>query len=205
MTFDKSFRGFLRNENGGPLVEFLLVLPMLIWALIALIIFWDVFRTMNTAQKAAYSISDVISRQEDNLTPAFVDGMQDVFEYLMINNVNEGKIRITSVIYDESEDEFIKVFSVSPGNKVEPYSDADLQSPAFRDRIPQMDDMDSVVVVETSVDYIYPFRLPFIDAGVVFVDENTPRTMQTFSEFVVTRPRFRARICLETPGCPVGI
>jgi Flp pilus assembly pilin Flp len=205
MRITDSIRQFSRNEKGGVIIEFLLLLPLLIWAMIAMVIFWDVFRTINTAQKAAYSISDVISRQENNLSPAFVNGMADVFDFLTLSNSQNPRMRITSAWYDEDDDKFYRIFSVSPDNKVPPYSASDVESEWFKDMIPMVDDGDSVVIVESSVDYVFPFKLPFIDAGVVAVDENAPVTVETFTEFVVTRPRFRTHICLDNPGCPLGI
>jgi hypothetical protein len=193
-------REFVGDDRGGVLVEFLIILPLLIWTWIALVVFWDVYSTINTAQKAAYSISDLISRQEDNLTPEFIDGMQDVFDFLMVNRAREGSIRISSFIYDEDEDEYISIFSVSPDGKVLPYTETQLQT--LRDRVPLMGDTDSVVLVETFVEYVFPFRIPFIDAGVAVIDENAA-TRIMFDEFVVTRPRFKNYICLEDPGCPI--
>jgi len=94
----------LRDEKGAVLIEFLLLFPLLIWVMIAMVVFWDVFRTINTAQKAAYSVSDLISRQEDNLTPGFVDGMQEVMDYLMMNSGQNSRLRITSLYYDQATD-----------------------------------------------------------------------------------------------------
>lgn len=205
MRITDSIRQFSRNEKGGVIIEFLLLLPLLIWAMIAMVIFWDVFRTINTAQKAAYSISDVISRQENNLSTSFVNGMADVFDFLTLSNSQNPRMRITSAWYDEGDDKFYRIFSVSPDNKVAPYTASDVESEWFKDMIPMVDDGDSVVIVESSVDYVFPFKLPFIDAGVVRVDESAPVTVETFTEFVVTRPRFRTHICLADPGCPLGI
>lgn len=196
MRLQDSFRQYVRDDRGTVLVEFLILLPLLVWTMLALVVYWDVFRTMNTAQKAAYSISDLISRQENNLNLAFVNGMQDVFDYLMLNNGQDSRIRITSVVYDKPNDKYISLFSVSPDNKVAPYSEAEIQT--LKDRIPLMSNLDSVVIVETAVDYV-----PAFDLGVL----NVTATLgsQVFTEFVVTRPRFKSRICLETPGCPVGL
>jgi hypothetical protein len=208
MTKENSLSRFLKDERGTIVVEFLLYIPLLIWTWIALTVFWDAFRTINTAQKAAYSVSDLITRQEDNLSPSFVDGMQDVFNYLMGNNTQNTRMRITSLVFkigdvaDKSDDQYKLIFSVSPDNTLTPYTEGDLQM--LSNRIPLMGDRDSVVLVETFVDYTYPFRIPFISAGVVRVDETQPNTVQVFDEFVVTRPRFKSYICLESPGCPAS-
>jgi hypothetical protein len=206
MTRQNSFYRFLKDESGTVLVEFLIMLPLMVWTWIFLAIFWDAFRTMNAGQKAAYSIADVLARQEDNLTPEFVDGMQDVFRFLLRNNSQNASMRITSLAFDAgvpndaSDDKYIPIFSVSPDNKVLPYTDAEIQG--LKDRIPLMGDTDSVVIVETFVDYSFPFRLPSIFRGILVVDETKPVTVKAFNEFVVTRPRFKSYICLQDPGCP---
>jgi hypothetical protein len=177
-------------------VEFLLLLPLLIWVMIALVAFWDVFRTINTAQKAAYSVSDLISRQEDNLSVSFIDGMQDVFDYLMVANVQDTRLRITSLYYDDATKSYKLIFSVSPGDRVIPYTETDLQT--LTDRIPILNDKDSVVIVETLVDYTPPFN-----TGIFNIADALGSNV--FDEFIVTPPRFRTAICLQADGCPVGL
>lgn len=191
-----SFGRFHRNERGSVLLEFMLLLPLLIWVMIALVAFWDVFRTINTAQKAAYSVSDLISRQEDNLSASFVDGMQDVFDYLMVDTAQDTRLRITSLYYDDATKKYKLIFSVSPGDRVLPYTETELQ--ALKDRIPVLNDKDSVVIVETLVDYTPPFN-----TGIFNIADALGSNV--FDEFVVTPPRFRNAICLQAVGCPVGI
>lgn len=47
----QSFRAFSRDDRGTLLVEFLFLLPMMIWGFIALVVYWDVFRTMNICSR----------------------------------------------------------------------------------------------------------------------------------------------------------
>lgn len=196
MTRKSSFGRFLRNERGTVLVEFLLLLPLLVWVMIAVIVFWDVFRTINTAQKAAYSVSDLISRQEDNLSVSFVDGMQDVFDYLMVDSAQDSRLRITSLYYDDATKSYKLIFSVSPGDRVIPLTETDLQT--LTDRIPILNDKDSVVIVESLVDYTASFNTGLFDIAEALGSN-------VFENFVVTPPRFRTAICLQAAGCPVGL
>jgi Flp pilus assembly pilin Flp len=196
MRVHGSFRRFLRDERGSALVEFMLLLPLLVWVMVALVAFWDVFRTINTAQKAAYSVSDLISRQEDNLSASFVDGMQDVLDYLMVGAAQDTRMRITSLYYDDASKSYKLIFSVSPGDRMLPYTETQLQT--LTDRIPILNDKDSVVIVETMVDYTPPFN-----TGIFNIADALGSNV--FDEFVVTPPRFRTAICLDSLGCPVGI
>jgi hypothetical protein len=181
-----SIRAFARDESGVLLAEALILLPMLIWAAMALLVYWDVFRTINVSQKAAYSVADLLSRQ-GVVNTQFVDGLGNVIAFLS-PGVPDTRLRVTSLEYNERDDRYDLLFSRSPENKMTPHTQESIQT--LRPRIPVLGDLESVIIVETSVDYV-----PFFDTGVL---NYTPGlTNQTFREFVVTRPRNWRRVCLE--------
>lgn len=197
--FRRSIRSFANDESGVIMAEALILMPMMIWGLLALFVYWDVYRTINVAQKAAYSISDLLSRQVV-VTTNFVDGLQEVLGFLT-PGAQESRMRITSFEFDEgsviraawdADDTYVLLFSRSPGGAVTAHNQATIQ--ALRPLIPDMDDLDSVVVVETWVDFA-----PDFDIGVLNFAPGLAN--QTFGEFIVTRPRTR-RVCLDgSPGC----
>jgi Flp pilus assembly protein TadG len=176
---------FAKDETGLLLAEFLILLPMMIWGFLALFIYWEVFRTINTTQKAAYSIADLLSRQEV-VTTDFIDGLQEVQDFLA-PDVRGSRMRITSFEYDEGEDKYVLLFSRSPGNKVPVYNNASLQ--AIKPRVPDMVDRDSVILVETWSDYV-----PFVNPGLLNFAPGLGG--QVFEQFIVTFPRKR-RVCLD--------
>lgn len=191
MTLTHSFKRFLRDESGVLLAEALILLPLLIWGFLALFVYWDVFRSMNVAQKAAYSVADLLSRQAE-VTPEFVDGMQDVLNFLTQGSP-QSKLRITSLQYNGATDKYELLFSRSPGGKMTAHTDVTIQT--LKTKIPVMASLDSVIIVETEVDYN-----PTMDTGVLNVASGV--TSQTFREFIVTRPRFWRRVCM-TPLPPI--
>ena len=75
----------------------------------------------------------------------------------------------------------------SGGGTIAPYDTDDIQD--LRDAIPLMDNLQSVIIVETWVDYE-----PDFDLGVLSFAPGI--TDQTFTQFVVTFPR-RRRVCLD--------
>jgi hypothetical protein len=89
------FGTFLRDEDGLILAEGLLMLPLVIWALVAMFIYWDVFRTINVTQKAAYGVADLLSRQRAELSVNFANGLQEVVDFLTPGG-HPVKVRITS-------------------------------------------------------------------------------------------------------------
>lgn len=183
--FKKALRDFRDDESGLILAEFLIVLPMLIWAFMALFVYWDVFRSMNTAQKAGYAISDLISRQRNDLPPTFITGMQTIMEYLLPVS-QSAKMRFTSVKWSVANNRFEVIWSRSPSGAMPELTTATLQG--FSSKIPVMAETDTVMIVESSVPYTPAFK--------VGLDPN-----YTFDEFVVTRPRFVTKICLQGVPC----
>ncbi|MFN4129929.1 MAG: TadE/TadG family type IV pilus assembly protein [Paracoccaceae bacterium] len=189
-SFRNSLRSFAKDESGVLLAEFLLMVPFMIWGLMALFVYWEVFRTINVTQKAAYSIADLLSRQAV-VTTNFVDGLENVLDFLT-PGTQDARLRITSLEYDAGNDEYVLLFSRSPGNTMPEHDSVSIQE--LRSKIPTMDDLDSVVVVETWVDYN-----PSFDTGVLNLTPGVSN--QTLTQFIVTRPRTR-RVCLDgTPGC----
>lgn len=185
MTFmTRLFRRFSRGEDGSVTAEAVIVLPLLIWAYLALFVYWDLFRSLNTVQKAAYNISDLISRQSE-VNTKFLDGMLSIMNYL-IDSDQQAKMRLTSVQWVEKDKKYVVLWSHSPGSGMTSLTNTTVQ--AYKTRIPTMADGNSVILVETEVSY-----KPAFDAGIA------PRT---FSELVVTRPRYYIRICMNT-GCPI--
>ena len=201
--FRSHVRAFLKDESGVLLAEALIMLPVLIWAFIALVVYWDLFRVMNVSQKAAYSISDVLSRQELPVSESFFDGMPELLSFLT-PDAAASRIRITSLqmvegadpgfnpqnanpVFDGNDD-FCLLFSRSSDPLVEPYTQSELKDLA--PKIPNMNALESVVLVETWVDY-----RPDFDTGVLNAAPGV--SDQTFYEFIVTRPRNVRRVTLD--------
>lgn len=198
----RRIKDFLRDEDGLILVEGLVMLPLIIWALVAMFIYWDVFRTINITQKAAYSVADLLSRQRDTIPLTFANGLQKVGEFLTPGG-HPIKMRITSFECvspalpaqptvtqpcNATLGTYRLLFSFSPGAKVTPLTQANIQSWKMV-RVPVLNNGESVFVVETSVEF--KTQMKTVLAGfLVGVDDGT------YGEFIVTRPRHR-RLCLQ--------
>lgn len=202
-----SVRRFLKDESGVLLAEALILMPILIWGFLALVVYWDLFRVMNVSQKAAYSIADLLSRQ-GVVTEDFIDGQENILEFLT-PGADGSRLRITSFQMNEGannpvnpvfdgNDSFCLIFSrSSDALAAPPLIEADLQELDFTNQIPNMDDLELVIVVETWVDYS-----PDFDTGVMNAGPGAPA--QTFYHFIVTRPRNWRRVTLDGQAhtCP---
>lgn len=189
------FGSFLRDENGLVLAEGLLMLPLMVWALVAMFIYWDVFRTINVTQKAAYGVADLLSRQRDVIPTTFANGLQNVMDFLTPGG-HPVKMRITSfecvsptaLVCNSTSGNYKLLFSFSPGGKVATLNEANIQ--AWKaDKIPMLNNTESVFVVETTVEF--KAQLQTALAGFLVGVEDS-----IFGQFIVTRPRNR-RLCLE--------
>ncbi|NJS40330.1 MAG: hypothetical protein HC783_16505 [Rhodobacteraceae bacterium] len=195
--FRTSLQTFAKDESGVMLAEFLILMPILMWGFIGLVVYWDVFRTINVNQKAAYSISDLLSRQEV-ITEKFAADLQQVLAFLM-PGAPVARMRITSFEFDENDpeanlaawgdDEYILLWSRVTGGDVniQPLTALDLQ-PMRNTIIPIMDNRQGAILVETWVDYVPRFDIGVLNAG-------PGLSNQTFTQTIVTFAR-RRRVCM---------
>ena len=184
----RPFARFLRNERGTVVTEAVIVLPLLLWAYIALFVYWDAFRSTNTVQKAAFTLSDMISRDQSRggITSAYIDGMKKVMRYL-IDQDQDPRLRVSSIYWSTVNNRFEVHWSRSPNNQMAPLTTASLQS--YASSIPTIAAGDTVLLVETQVDYVPAF--------------NVGMPQQLFSQFIVTRPRLMRCIILDGIPCPL--
>lgn len=172
-----------RDESGYMVVEAVLVLPMMLWAFLALYSFWDAYRAATTIQKAAYSISDLISREQRPVNAAFINGMRNAMNQMIPPRLDT-ELRVTSVEWNETDARFEAQWSCVSGSAAPKLTTASLVDVASK--IPGMADGNTVILVETWVDYE-----PALDIGV---------TEKRVGQFIVTRPRYQPRIGL-TGAC----
>ena len=175
---------FARDETGTVMAETVIVLPMLLWAYLALFVYWDSFRSMNTVQKASYTVSDIISREMKAVPSSYFDGMRNVIE-LLIDRDQDVKLRVTSITYKKANLRFEVLWSYSPGSALPALTTTTLQD--LKSRIPDMSDADYATIVETEVPYVPAFNIGM----------NT----MTMKQFIITRPRFVAPTCMTGRVC----
>lgn len=178
------FRRFGRDESGVLMAEAVIVLPFMLWAYLALFVYWDGYRSINTAQKAAYTISDMISREMVTLPANYPTGMRDLMRYLLDNDQSV-RIRVSSVTWSQVNMRFEVDWSRSPDSAMPQLTTASIQ--ALAQRIPDMADGDRVVLVETEVSYHPAFNVGMTD--------------EVLKQFIVTRPRFIPKLCLTGVVC----
>lgn len=186
-TLKARLRTFRDDERGSMVVEGVLALPMMFWVLITFYVFWDAYRNINVIQKATYSIADVISRRQAAVDEEYLNGLNRVMDYLL-DPGQTADMRFSSVRFNGIQRQFEVEWSYSPGGTMTPLTSGVANELASR--LPIMADGDTVIVVETSVDFKPAFNIAIIGD-------------RTVEEFIVTRPRLVPRVCFEGVQCGV--
>lgn len=177
------YRRFIRDENGTAVVESIIVLPLFVWGFTGLFVYWDAYRTVNTVQKASYTISDLLSRSQSSVNDAFINGMATTFNNI-VGSGTSGEIRVTSYTWSGVRNQYEVIFSKSPNQAMDPLTTDTLAMMA--QHLPIMSDGDSAVLVETMVPYKSTMAVGIPDV---------------INQIVVTRPRFLPKLCHTSFSC----
>lgn len=105
-----SIREFTADSRAAVTVELVLVVPLLLWAFFATMIFNDAYRARTQAQAAALHVADAISRNTTIVDDAYLEGMNDVYDFLIADG-EASRLRITSVVWDRDTDEPLVLWS----------------------------------------------------------------------------------------------
>lgn len=169
---------FARDEQGNMAIESALFLPLILTVLAATFSLHDAFRYKSLNIKAAYTISDAISRETDPIDNAYLDGMVELLEFLT-HSVGPYSLRVTLVRYNKKKDKYVSEFSKTRGD----FSGLKTwQLKSMRERLPTMLHNERVIVVETATDYEPPFEIPSLNEAGLFYN------------YGFTRPRFAPKI-----------
>ena len=171
--------GFARDTKGTVTVEAVIMLPLLLWAYCALFTFFDAYRQTSMNHKAAFTISDMLSRETSPVTNAYLDSVHSMLGFLT-HSAHVRKMRVTVVRYDEDTDEHYVEWSETRG-AVAALDDTTVGG--WEAKLPVMVDEERLVLVETWTDYSAPF--------------NVGLDGQTINTFVFTRPRFAPQLLFD--------
>lgn len=184
---------FHRDEQASLSVEAAIIAPLLFWSFLATYAYFDVYRVKNIALKSNYAISDLLSRETNTIDMDYLNGVSNVYRYLTPGGPNTW-LRFTVVhCTDECTEEN------GPRTLAVDWSRATNGKPTFSDEdvMAQLDDLipliavgERVIIVETALEYVAPFASSL-----------TGITDQTFSDIVMTRPRFAPQLCFEGLSC----
>ncbi|WP_227271513.1 TadE/TadG family type IV pilus assembly protein [Roseobacter weihaiensis] len=160
-------------------IEAVILVPVMIWGYLAMFTIFDSYRQYTTQQKAAYTVSDLISRQWAPIDAGLIDGTHTLFEGLT-RAVGETGMRVTVVQYNDILEEYQVVWSRTRGGMVG-LSSEDVAS--WSDRLPDLVDQEQLILVETTAAFS-----PVFSVGL---------GARTINNFVFTRPRYTGQVCFD--------
>ncbi|NOD63762.1 MULTISPECIES: TadE/TadG family type IV pilus assembly protein [unclassified Ruegeria] len=178
---------FKQDEDGILTVEALMIFPLLLWTITFTFTAFEGFRQSASNLKAAYTVSDLISRESTAVTDVYIDSLHELMGE-MINNRSDVFVRISLIRFDETDDRHYVDWSTVRGYEAE-WNDDNIHE--IEDRLPPMPDQDTLILVESSNEYIPAFK-PGWDFA----------TGITFTNFVFTRPRFGTKVACDLVRTP---
>ncbi|MEM9430901.1 MAG: hypothetical protein AAGA32_15585 [Pseudomonadota bacterium] len=175
----------LRDTRGTVTMEFVLTFPLVIsWLFLSFTMF-DAYRSSSHTSKAVYTIADNLSRKEF-LDTTYLEDMYTLLDNLLPFSPDDKWMRMTSVTFDEEEDEYLVDWSYiakPDGDPTPEHTDETLPL----ELLPTIQDADSVLLIEVNVPY------DPVAATVPFL-ETLGFDALVWEARSIVRPRFIARV-----------
>ncbi|WP_306113584.1 MULTISPECIES: TadE/TadG family type IV pilus assembly protein [unclassified Roseovarius] len=179
-------RRFCGERDGSVMVETVICLPLLIWALVATWEFFEVHRYRSAREKATYTLADMLSRETAGITDTYMDNAMRLFDSIT-NDDGVNQLRISVVRYDADDDKYFIRWSKTRGTgDYSELADADVAS--SHSELPIMNDGEDLILVESISDYTPTFK--------VGLGDTLPIDTRLF-----TKIRFASQLCYEGSYC----
>ncbi|MDE4134629.1 pilus assembly protein [Phaeobacter sp. QD34_3] len=171
---------FSRDSDGSVSIEFAIYAPLLLGVFAAFYTFFDAFRQESVNLKAAYTVSDLISRETTALNNDYIDSMYEMTK-LLIRSDSNMSLRVSVIRWDEDDQRYYVDWSAVRGGALEQWTDGTISN--VKDDLPNMPDQERVILVETRNQVTPAFRVGLPDLDI--------------NNFVFTRPRFAPLVRFE--------
>lgn len=182
--FKTRLRKFREDDEGTIIAEAVTMFPTLFACVIAMFVFFDAFRHQSINLKAAYTISDALSREDRTIDNNFVVNAWRLHRFLSQSPALT-RLQVSLIQYFEDTDEYRVVWSASKGGADE-LTDASLNVLVANNKIPVMPDTETLILLQTAVNYTPAFT---IGLGSFY-----------FENLIFTRPRFSPQLCYSFDG-----
>lgn len=147
-------RAFRRDQTGSFSIEAVLVLPLMAWVILSAYSHFDGLRQENINIRAAHTLSDMLSRETEPVDSAYLAGMQTTLDFLT-GNRHATALRVSVFSYDDEDDSFILTWSEGTNGKAG-LDEAGRE--VLAERLPATANGDTIIAVETWIDYRAPFE-----------------------------------------------
>ncbi len=176
--FHSLARRFRKDTSGVVASEAAIMFPMLVCCLLLMMVLFDAYRARTTTEKAAYAISDMLSRETAAIDDDYINGIHALLN-TMSTNRNNNDLTVTHIYWSPTQNDYVMYWSHG-STDAEIMTENDLAN--MTDRLPELVDGESLILVHTRATYLPPVLNIFGDGGI---------TMNTYS---FTRPRFAPQL-----------
>lgn len=184
----KLIRKFHDDETGSAAVELVLCVPIIVWALLSTMVYFDAYHDEAIATRAGMTVADLYSRESNAIDATYLNNSRNLLRALTETNDNPG-IRVTVFQYRETQDDYRRVWSKNRGLSPN-YNNTRLRDIA--DRLPTLSNGETAILVETQTTYTAPFTSS-LNSFSPFQVKNL--TGVEFNTFTVVSPRYGTSLC----------
>ena len=180
-------RRFADETHGSVSIEFILAMPFIFWAFMAIYVYFDGYRQSTVNLKAAYTISDLISRETEIISDEYIDSMHEMLR-ILTRSTSPISLRMSVVRWSADDDRFFVEWSENRDYGPN-WTDANITS--IEDKLPLLPDNEIVILVETDNTFTPLFKVGMGN--------------KQLKNFVFTKPRWVDQLCYLPNGgaqCP---
>jgi len=174
MSFRSIGGALLRDERASISIEFMVVMPLLLFLTTGGITYWDAFQSNSKTAKIAYAVSDIMSRHDvvDDTDMAHLYSVQDK---MLAADLDRRSLRVSSICFAGGDYHVLWSYTASSADIATPDALTDEEIPV--EILPAMVPQDSIVLTEVQARW----QPNFLNVGV---------GRKTWRTELVARPRF---------------
>lgn len=180
-------RQFREDNSGWVALEFIIMIPLLFWTILAPLQYFDAFRAELISTKATLTVADMLSRETSDVDYEYLSSAKSLLQFLS-NSDGESYLRVTVFSWDDDDEEYEITWSRREGLYVEHSNDS---LNAMANKLPILANAETAILVETWTNYEPSIRFG-PSMGVMRAAGLQP---VEFSHHVVTSPRFATSVC----------
>lgn len=177
---------FRKDEKGSVAVEMMLMVPIIAWAMLGTLTFFDAYRNEAISYKAALTVADMLSREADAIDDDYIDGAKGLLTFLASDDPDPD-LRVTVFRWNANKSKYVRVWSKSRGPHG-PLSTSDLAG--MTGVLPEMAHQERMILVETWTAYTPPWEIGLGSYN-----------MATYN---VVSPRFVSQLCFSNTPDNLG-
>ena len=172
----KSFdlKAFLADEGGSISIEFVVVMPLLLFLVTGGLAYWDAFHSNTQTSRVAFAINDIMGRHDvvDNTDMTY---LYDLQRKMLPGDLDQTVLRVTSICFNGTEHRVLWSYRQHAEGAADPGTLLAENIPVAM--LPAMKDQESVILTEVSARW----QPHFVNVGI---------GEHRWSSALVTRPRF---------------